>query len=111
MAISSQTARPAHPMNVGIQICREVIVDDIGQVLDVKPSCSYISGHQDLSFARFPISHGFLQHFSTSQHLTCRVEFAILVAQDCLQFCFVEFDNPGAAQLAEESMQDADLGG
>jgi len=71
MAISSQTACPTHPMNVGVQICREVIVDDVGQVLDVQAPCSYISSYQNLGFARFPAGHSFLQHLSTFQHLTC----------------------------------------
>lgn len=28
----------------------------------------------------------------------------------CMQVCFVEYDSPGAAELAEESMQGANLG-
>jgi len=61
MAISCQAPCPAHSVNVGIQICGKVVVDDIGQVLDVQTSCCYISGNQDLSLARFPVSHRLLR--------------------------------------------------
>lgn len=45
MSIICQTPSPANPMNVGVQVGRKVIVDDIRQVLDVKTPCRNISGN------------------------------------------------------------------
>ncbi len=56
-ALAAGASHPSDPVDVGLRIRRDVVVDHVGQLVDVQPAGSHVGGHDEVGGAGSQPSH------------------------------------------------------